>query len=157
MRAAGLRWADASSWHITLQFLGNSTADQLECLKAGLGEVRCAPIAVQVGELDCFDRAGILFANVTVAPGLASLQQGIVAATGQCGFVAEARPFHPHIALARAKGDGRRAGLRELLHKVHKQPAFSQFTVHEFLLYESHLGRGGSRYEVRERFPLNRA
>ncbi len=36
----GLRWTEPESWHITLQFLGNSTAEQLECLKARLGEVR---------------------------------------------------------------------------------------------------------------------
>jgi 2'-5' RNA ligase len=32
--------------------------------------------------------------------------------------------------------------------------AVSRFTVREFLLYESHLGAGKARYEVRERFPL---
>ena len=30
----------ARSWHITLQFLGNATSEQFECLMARLGEVR---------------------------------------------------------------------------------------------------------------------
>ena len=102
----GLRWTAPESWHITLQFLGNATAEQLQCLTARLGEVRSAAVAVQLGELGCFDRAGVFFVDVAVTPELAALERSVVAATSRCGFVAEARPFHPHITLARAKGAG---------------------------------------------------
>jgi len=149
-----LRWTEPESWHVTLQFLGNTTTEQLECLKTRLSEVRCGPVAVELGELGAFDRAGVLFVDVNVTPKLAALQQRVLAATSQCGFIAEKRPFHPHITLSRSKGDGRHAQLQGLLDKAGKVPAFSRFTAHEFLLYESHLGPGGSRYEVRERFGL---
>ena len=39
--------------------------------------------------------------------------------------------------------------LRALESKIHSQPAFTRFTAAEFVLYESHLGDGGARYEVR--------
>jgi len=150
----GLRWSEPESWHITVQFLGNATAEQLDCLKARLGEVRSKAAPVQLGKLGCFDRGGVLFAEVTVTPEVAALQQKILAATDPCGFVAETRPFHPHITLARSKGQGRGTDLRKVLDNAGGQPAFNRFTAREFLLYESHLGTGGAKYEIRRRFPL---
>jgi 2'-5' RNA ligase len=153
-RSGGLRWTAPESWHITLQFLGNATAEQLECLRARLGEVRSAAVPVQLGELGCFDRAGVFFASVNVTPGLAALQQHVTAATNLCGFVAEVRPFHPHITLARAKGQGRGSGLRELAARAGKGPAFTRFLAGEFVLYESHLEADGARYEAKARVAL---
>jgi 2'-5' RNA ligase len=152
--APSLRWASPDSWHITLQFLGSATSEQLQCLSTRLGEVRSAPVPIQIGELGFFDRAGIFFADVVVTPALTSLQLRVVAATARCGFAAETRHFHPHITLARTKGHGRESELRSLRDKTHNQPAFSRFTAHEFLLYESHLSSEGSKYEVRAHFPF---
>ncbi len=170
----GLRWTAPESWHITLQFLGNATEEQLECLKARLGDVHAAAFPVQLGELGCFDRAGVFFADVTVTPELAALERSVVAATSRCGFAAETRPYHPHITLARETGNkgpsyqgnkrskslarGRsvdRGGtLRELVARASTQPTFTRFTAREFVLYESHLGAGGARYERRGSFAL---
>ena len=147
--SGGLRWTAPDSWHITLQFLGSATEEQLECLMARLGEVRSPPAEVQLGELGCFDRAGVFFADVVVTPELAALQRSVTAATSHCGFQAETRAFHPHITLAREKGHGQGAELRALRSKIRSQPAFRHFTSREFVLYESHLGVGGARYEAR--------
>ncbi len=70
-----LRWTAPESWHVTLQFLGNATEEQFTCLRAHLGEVRAEPVAVKLGELGCFDRAGVIFADVTVTPELAALER----------------------------------------------------------------------------------
>ena len=153
-RDDGLRWAAPESWHITLQFLGNTTPEQYPCLIQHLGELRSQPVPIHLGELGFFDRAGIFYARVALTPGLIALQQRVVDATGACGFVPEARPYHPHITLARAKGEGRGRPLRSLEARIGRQPAFSHFTAGEFLLYESHLSRSGAAYEVRHRFPL---
>jgi RNA 2',3'-cyclic 3'-phosphodiesterase len=159
---SGWRWTEPESWHITLEFLGNSTAEQLQCLTARLGEVRSAQVPVQLGELGCFERAGVFFADVMVTPELTALEQRVIAATSRCGFSAEERPFHPHITLARRsgkKGTGDRGNkrndpLRELMARVGRQPAFTRFTACEFLLYESHTDREGARYAVKSRFAL---
>jgi len=149
-----LRWTAPESWHITLQFLGNATEEQFTCLRARLGEVRAAAFSVELGELGCFDRAGVLFADVTVTPELAALERMVAAATSRCGFAAETRPFHPHITLARAKGQGRGAQLRAIEARIHRQPAFTRYMATECVLFESHLGDGGARYEARMRVPL---
>jgi len=153
-QSAALRWAAPESWHITLQFLGNTTMEQLECLKVKLAEVRAAQLSVQLGELGCFERAGVLFADVLVTPELAALQRKVIAATSRCGFAAEARPFHPHITLVRTNSRERGRELRALRGSVSSPPNFPSFFAREFLLYESHLGMGGSKYEVRMRVPL---
>lgn len=152
--SGGLRWIAPELWHITLQFLGSATPEQYACLMMRLGEVRSVALSLELRSLGCFEPAGNLFADVAVTPGLAALAQNVAEATSRCGFLAETRPFHPHITLARAKGQGRGAGRRTLASGGRTQLAFSRFTAREFLLYESHLSAEGARYEVRGRFPL---
>jgi RNA 2',3'-cyclic 3'-phosphodiesterase len=152
--APTLRWAKPESWHITLQFLGNASADQLECLTTRLSEIRSAPAPIRLGGPDIFDRAGVFIVEVELTPELIALKKRVVAATANCGFAAEDRPYHPHITLARAKEIAGRRELKKLKAGAPSQPAFSTFTANEFLLYESHPDPGGSRYEVRGRFTL---
>jgi len=151
-REDGLRWTLPESWHITLQFLGTVRPEQYECLVERLGKVRCAPIPLQLEGMGFFDRAGIVYAGVGLTPGLIALQRSITAATAQCGFLPEMRPYHPHITLARTKGRRRPTGKFQA--RMQPQPRFSRFVAEEFLLYESHLSPDGSTYEVREHFPL---
>jgi RNA 2',3'-cyclic 3'-phosphodiesterase len=150
----GLRWTTPESWHITLQFLGNATQQQYDCLIARLDEVRSLSVPIRLGGLDLFERTGVLFTGVAALPELVLLAQRVNAATAHCGFVPESRPFRPHITLARAKERGPGGSLRAIAEGIQRQPAFSQFAAAEFLLYESHLGPSGSRYEVRARFSL---
>jgi 2'-5' RNA ligase len=150
----GLRWSSAASWHITLQFLGETSEGTYRCVVARLREVRSPAVPVRLDGTGFFERAGVFFAGVSVSAEMLELQQHVLAATAQCGFVAEDRPFHPHITLARAKGDKRTNALRQLKQRVKEPAALPGFAATEFLLYEVFLGAGGSRYEVRERYPL---
>lgn len=149
-----LRWSAPESWHITLQFLGNADAGPLDSLKARLGEVRSAPVPVRLAALGAFERAGVVFVDVEVAPALAALQQQIAAASAQCGFRPEERPFHPHITLARVRGRRSFRGLPLPPRGQQKPPQFAPFSAREFLLYESFTDPSGARYEVRARFAL---
>lgn len=152
----GLRWSAPESWHITLEFLGNATPEQFDCLANHLAQVRSAPVPLRLGELDIFDRAGIFLAKVELTPQLTALQARVTQATAECGFVPENRPYQPHITLARARGDRGRQQLKTLKTRTPAKPTFPGFTAREFLLYESHLGPGGSKYEVRQRFTVQR-
>ena len=148
----GLRWSAEAGWHITLQFLGQTTAAQYDCVTGGLRQIRCSPFEVQLEPPGFFDRSGVFFAAVRLSPELVRLQARVVEATTPCGFVPEERPYHPHIPLAREKA-GQRA-MRKLKNRVPPSVAFSSFRAEEFLLYQSFPGPAGSRYEVRERFAL---
>lgn len=151
----GLRWSAPESWHITLQFLGSTTAQQFECVVARLHELHHIPVHIQLGSLGTFPRAGVLFVDVHVTPQLLALQQSVTAATAPCGFAPEDRPYHPHITLARRKGRGGDREFRNLKLQITPPPHFSSFTAESFVLYESVPPPEESRYEIRERFPLN--
>jgi 2'-5' RNA ligase len=150
----GLRWSSSESWHITLQFLGSTSEEQYACLLARLEDITSPAFSVQIDGIGIFDRAGVFFADVSVSPALSQLQKRVLVATAQCDIVAEIRPFHPHITLARTKGDGRPRALRQLKSRIKGDETFPAFIAEEFLLYEAFLGSGGSRYEVRQRCPL---
>lgn len=150
-----LRWQAPESWHITLQFLGNSTPEQLGCLMARLAEVQSPPIALRLGGPGVFDRPGIFYIEVELTPGLAELQKRITAATAQCGFEIEERAYRPHITLARRKGESRGKQLQQMEARARGLKVFAAFAAREFLLYESRPGDRESRYEVRGRFPLS--
>ena len=155
----GLRWSAPESWHITLQFLGQSRADQYDCVVTRLREVSAAPVPIRPAALGFFDRAGVFFAGVDLTPGLASLQQSVNERMGHCGFIPETRRYHPHITLARSKGKGtaRSRDMNALETKVRRLQTLTPFVCSEFVLYESVPAPGGSRYEIRERFPLAQA
>jgi 2'-5' RNA ligase len=121
-----------------------------------MGAVRAARVPVQVGEPGFFDRAGVFFADVALTPELVGLQKQVVAANEKCGFEAEARPYHPHITLARIKkSEGIGRALKGLKERVRQPVKFSRFVAAEFVLYESVPVAGGSRYDLLERFRLN--
>ena len=175
--AGGLRWMAPESWHITLQFLGNRSEEQYECAVARLRAIHLPPVSIKLDALGVFDRTGIVFAGVRLSPQLVQLQERVTAATEPCGFVAETRPYHPHITLARLRGNSVKAQsrpqskaqpqpaaisrsnsgahpLRTLQQRISPQPAFPRFHAEEFLLYQSHLSPTGSTYEIRHRFKL---
>jgi len=152
----GLRWSSPESWHVTLQFLGATNESQYVCLTNNLSVLIASPISIRIEGLGFFDRAGVFFAGVRITPELIALQQRVISATSPCGFVPEARPFHPHITLARNQGRSR--GIPALKPNVqtlaHAAPQFSPFTARELDLYESFTGPSGSRYEIRAHFPF---
>jgi 2'-5' RNA ligase len=150
----GLRWTEPESWHVTLQFLGNAGREEYNCMVARLRELRVQSVPMRLEPLGFFDRSGILLAGVKVTPELLLVQRRVTAATRLCGFVPDARPYQPHITLARSKGNGQRQGIAALKTKIGRPQTFTGFVAEEFLLYESFLGPGGSRYEIRERFAL---
>jgi 2'-5' RNA ligase len=150
-----VRWSAPESWHITLQFLGSTTSQQYECVTAHLHELHHASIEIQLGAIDTFPRAGVLFTDVRINPELLALQQSVTVATAPCGFTPEARPYRPHITLARRKGKSRDREFRNLKLQIDPPPHFSSFDANGFILYESIPTPEGSRYEIRERFPLH--
>jgi len=150
----GLRWSSPDTWHITLQFLGETSIETYSCLVQHLNQIKSPPVPIWVHGTGSFDRAGVFFAGVNVSPELRQLEKLVTTATSRCGLAAEDRPYHPHVTLARARGDNRAQALRKLQSRANRDAEFAAFTAQEFLLYESFLDARGARHEIRERFPL---
>lgn len=149
-------------WHITVQFLGEVTTSQSECLIARLQEVSSAPAPVRITTLGWIG-AGIVVAHVEPVPELARLVEHVTAATRLCGFQSDQRPWHPHITLARRKSRARlgRSDLARV--STAMKEAFAQtgpgircgFAAREFCLFESFFDPGGQRYSIRARFSMD--
>jgi RNA 2',3'-cyclic 3'-phosphodiesterase len=153
----GARWTSPDSWHITLQFLGDTSAAQFAKLETQLGTVSAPAFTLRLTSLGFFDRAGVIFLEVASSEKLLALHKQVAAATAQCGFSTEDRPYHPHITLARVR-NAQRAHIRRALDSARRDaPRFRGWVAREFVLFESFLGRDGARYEVRTNFPLTAA
>ena len=152
----GLRWSSPETWHITLQFLGETSPERFACVVERLGGIRAAQVPVGLRGTGIFDRAGVFLAGVKVSAELEELQRQVVAATALCGVPGEDRAYSPHVTLARAKSDGH-AALRRLKGLAERDREFPHFVAREFVLYESHLGHAGAMHEVRQRFLLGEA
>jgi len=148
---SGWRWSEPDSWHITLQFLGSTEANQFSRLIPQLRAIRSSKVPIQLGNLGVFDHSGVLYVDVPISPELTHLQHKVTTATEPCGFAAESRPYRPHMTLARTEARNRPQKPPDTSLAV---PQFSSFVAGEFLLYESFLSPAGSRYGVRGRFPL---
>ena len=148
-----LRWSPPESWHVTLQFLGSVSAEEFACLIEALRRVRGTPVKIVPEKIGAFSRAGVLHASVEPTPDLLRLEKQVTAATAECRFAREDRPYHPHITLARRRGRGGRDGIASAAQKNRELTPFTAFTAGEFALYESFLG-DLARYEIRGRFPL---
>jgi 2'-5' RNA ligase len=130
--------------HLTLVFLGEVAEPKLPAIEQELSELRFAPFSLKLTSLNTFPRAGVLFAEIEPTGPLLHLQAKLAASMARCGFAPDARPYHPHITLARLHGPLR-------LNKSHQalppslQRSFRADTVN---LYRSHLAPTGAHYEI---------
>ncbi|HTP25100.1 MAG TPA: RNA 2',3'-cyclic phosphodiesterase [Anaeromyxobacteraceae bacterium] len=166
-RAAGralaeIRWIPPENVHLTLQFLGAVLDDRLEDVKTAVAGAALAavPFHLEVGGAGGFPsarRARVLWAAVggDVAP-LRELVSALGSRLAPIGFSPEERPFSPHLTLGRARDSRGVPGLAAHLAQIGEAPGVS-WRATEVVLFQSHLGPGGARYEALARAPLGRA
>jgi RNA 2',3'-cyclic 3'-phosphodiesterase len=145
----------AESWHLTLKFLGDTRADTYARLRAALGAADLGPaFALAFTSLGSFPapaRARVLWLGTGAGAGeLAALAARVEAAAVSAGFAPEDRPFAAHLTLSRIRPD---ADVRSLLAAV--PPFDTRMTVDRVVLFRSHLGRDGARYEALARYDLH--
>ncbi len=153
---AGLRWAAPEQWHVTLQFLGETDEARYCCVVERLREVRGQAVEIELAEPGFFERIGVFHVAVKATTSLIALHERVEQALTASGFEPEARAYAPHITLARRKGRGRSVDFERLKESVRSKLALRlpPAEAKEFLLYQSFTGPAGSRYGVRECFPL---
>lgn len=99
------KWTHPLDYHITLQFLGETSEAQAEQLQAALSGVRAQPFELELAGGGVFGQPSaprVLWSGVRGdSERLASLHHTVVQATKPLGFVPEERPYAPHITLAR--------------------------------------------------------
>lgn len=160
--APDIRWVRPEGFHLTLKFLGHVEAARRAEVEDALARVprEVFGFEIRLGAPGAFgDRRGPRVLWVGLAGDLqrlSNLAGAVEACTRPLGFEPEKRPFAPHLTLARVP-DTYAAGPRLALSKYVKGlrlPAVEPMRVERFQLMQSHLGRGGARYESLATFPL---
>ena len=167
--APDARWVRAEALHVTLKFIGEKPADSVGQIKQALSGIRGEAIAMSFrgyGFFPTLKAARVFWVGIEAGPPLASLTKAVDEVTAVLDVPKEDRPFSAHLTLARGggrtgsphwrTGDGPNRTFQRLQEKLAALPApeFGTMTAREFFLYESQLGRGGSRYTKIARFAL---
>jgi RNA 2',3'-cyclic 3'-phosphodiesterase len=150
----GARWQDDDQLHITLRFVGEVDGRMAEDVAHALGTVRAPALSLDiagVGRFDTRGRANALWAGVRPRDAIAGLHRKVDQALVRCGLPPEGRAYLPHLTLARL---GRMAGPVEPWLARHAGLSSPTFEISHMMLFESHLGSEGARYETVARYPL---
>jgi RNA 2',3'-cyclic 3'-phosphodiesterase len=97
---AGAKPVPDEKLHLTLHFIGAFARDRIAALAEALAEVETEPLCVRAGAAEIW-RGGIAVLSVVPVPALTALHARLGAALAGLGVELEARPFAPHVTLAR--------------------------------------------------------
>jgi 2'-5' RNA ligase len=141
----GGRVVAADNLHLTLAFLGERPAELVARLSEIAAGIECAAFTLHLDDVGYWRKTGLAWLG-TDAPSteLTGLQCQLVRALAGAGIEQEARPFAPHITLARRIGTIVRRRLASPI----------AWNIDSFSLVQSELGREGARYRVLETWPL---
>jgi 2'-5' RNA ligase len=174
--APDVRWVSPESFHITLKFIGEKSADEMHEIKNALGTIVSPPTTVSFRGTGFFPNARdarVFWVGIEADPNLAALAAKVDTALSALRIPGEEHAFTPHLTLARGGdsrhprgGSGRpqsRPGDRPNLRFATVQqklsslapPDFGTMTAAEFFLYESKLSPAGAHYTKLAGFPLN--
>jgi RNA 2',3'-cyclic 3'-phosphodiesterase len=161
-QALPVRWVDPVGIHVTLQFLGTTEPEHLPSLSSALAGVAAGarPMTLRTAGLGVFPtlaRARVVWLGLAgEVERLAVLQAAVLAATGPLGFVAEARPFTPHVTLGRVRDTATPAERAAVGQAVAATPAppLAAWPVDDLALMASTLGPRGATYRAVGRWRL---
>jgi 2'-5' RNA ligase len=160
-RRAGIRWVRPEGTHVTLRFLGPTPSWLVDDARAAIEEAAQSfgPFAVRLAGAGAFPRLSaprVLWLGIGEgADRLAEIAGSLQAELARAGWEPEGRPFSAHLTLARCDDVTVAGPIAEAL--VRRAAGLRVgWTADRVVLYESHPGPGGSRYEVVADVPLVR-
>jgi 2'-5' RNA ligase len=148
------RWVKPTQVHLTLKFLGDVDPARIDTIAQAMQRAiaQQAPFPLLAQGVGCFptlSRPRVLWIGLQdPQQALTRLQQRLEAELVSLGFTPEARPFRPHLTLARAQHGGpRHPQLASLLQAYHEQ-SFGEVLVEHVHLFQSQLHRDGAVYTL---------
>jgi 2'-5' RNA ligase len=144
--APEFRWTPAANLHLTVRFIGSVECAVVDGIGDRLDQVRFPAFELAPGELGTFKRGRLVrVVWLQVSAGADQARELAAQVEAECvraGLEPDARPFQPHLTLARARPrDG--ANLPGLA----DPPIVTPWRADELVLFSSHLGRAGAVYE----------
>ncbi|MHB8588178.1 MAG: RNA 2',3'-cyclic phosphodiesterase [Candidatus Dormibacteraceae bacterium] len=144
--APEFRWTPATNLHLTVRFIGAVEPPAVDAIAGRLNELGLRGFELGLGELGTFKRGRLVrVVWLQLRAGAEQARELAAEVEAECvraGLEREARPFQPHLTLARARArDG------AALPSIPSPPDLPPWRAGELVLYSSHLGRAGSVYE----------
>lgn len=151
------RWTSPEQLHLTLCFVGEVDGSLFLDIREALAGISGAPFTLCVRGVGFFPPRGqprIIWAGIERCDPLMTLQRKIVTRLFQMGIEPENRKYSPHITLARLQHTPAAKVGKYLA--VNGMFSSGPFTVEEFSLYLSVLGRMGATHHVEQTYALRR-
>lgn len=140
----GGRATRPESVHVTLAFLGYVEAERLPMIEALAAQIRGEPFCLVLDRFDYWRHNRIAWAGASATPPpLARLTADLREALRGCGIALDDRSYVPHATL-----------VRDAVCPAIPVADPIEWQVDEFVLVRSIPGRGGSRYQVVDRWKL---
>lgn len=157
------KWVNPSGIHLTLKFLGDVPAAQIDHVVEGMQEAArgFAAFFLTIEGLGCFPSARsprVLWLGLTGnVRQLASLQARIESEIAPIGYPTEERGFHPHLTLARTAREAHREEIAAI-GKVAESGigTLGTWRVESISLMRSQLRPDGAVYTQEASIPLDR-
>jgi len=140
--------------HVTIRFLGEVKERDLDAVLVAARESASASTSSRAevrgfGAFPNARRPSVVWAGVDDPTGTTSrLEAEMSRRVEPLGFLREARPFAPHVTVARLRRP------RSSLRLVGSSPGFGSLAIETFTVFSSELTPRGSRYTALGRFPL---
>jgi 2'-5' RNA ligase len=151
--ALPVRWVEPDAIHVTLKFLGEApetrAGELKDALRRAAGGAPPMPLTLQgFGAFPEVTRPRVLWAGIDAEPALELLQHAVEREFAPLGFPTEARPFHPHVTLARAARDARAPAFRGLEDRFETLRFTETVMIESLDLMRSRPSPRGASYEV---------
>lgn len=150
--APRLTLTHAEDAHVTLAFLGESTAARTSLVCEGMDRI-CAgysPFLLPVGGGGYFGphhSPKVIWAGVRPPEEMLRLRQALVQMVEQSGFTLETRPFNPHLTIARIRSRLPPPALTSIMSYINNTH-FAEIPVDRVLFMNSLLNGPGPRYKT---------
>lgn len=158
-----VRWVPPENMHLTLKFLGDVSASNVEfliqMLRNEAEQVGCFNLHLAgLGSFPNRKRPRVIYIGIQAPAALEALQRGIESALRRLGYESEDRPFSPHLTLGRVKQHSTAADQQEIRRCIEgtQVDVLGTARVDSVHLFKSELKPTGSVYTRLYAAPLKK-
>jgi len=159
-----MRWVPSKNIHLTLKFLGDISASNVEMLTQLLNveASQHSAFEIQFSGLGVFPNAKrprVMWIGIQAPDGLAALHRGIDAAAAKLGFPGEKHAFSPHLTIGRVKKNISSTGIQKIRATLEETQIglLGSALVNAVHIFKSDLKPSGAVYTQLHTAPLRNA
>jgi len=160
--AKAIKWVDPNNMHLTLKFMGETPADQLEPIKNAMQKVATAyPVfsieVINLGMYPNHKKPRVVWLGISGEENLISLHKQLDRALQEVGIQPERRPLSPHLTIARVRRNSSKESVKDIGQTLSqfKVSTLGIVRVNEIVYYQSELKPQGPNYTILQSSPLN--